>query len=83
MQPFTVFGVYEEDDMMTFREVIEAQNAAQAAVIAGRRGVSAVAVLPGDHTTAAFVPPYAGQFSAYNGMDGGDEITDAERGDLT
>ena len=79
MPQFTVFGVYEEDDMLTFDELIEAPNAAQAAVIAGRLGVSAVAVLPGDHTEHVFVPPYAGQFSCYNGMDGADEITDAER----
>ena len=85
MQTYTVIGVYIDTDLETFIDFVEAENSAQALVIASRKwdDLSIVAIIPGDHTASALCPVFAGCYTAYNGMDGGDEITDAERGDLT
>lgn len=84
MQTYTVIGVYEGNDLQTFAELVEAENTAQAAVIACRRwdSVSIVAIIRGIHYADMVLPEYAGQFTSFNGMDGADELTDEERGNL-
>jgi len=84
MQTYTVIGVHEDNDLQTFVDTVEAQNPIQAAVVAHRRfpEVSVVAVIPGDHTATVDCPVFAGQYGCFNGMDGADEITAEERGDL-
>lgn len=84
MQTYTVIGVYEGNNLQTFAELVEANNRAQAAVIACRRwpAVSIVAIIRGSHYVDLCCPEYAGDFSCYNGMDGADELTEAERAEL-
>ena len=85
METYTIIGVYEGNDLQTFAELVQAENPAQAAVIASRRwdSVSIVAIIRGIHYANMVLPEYAGQFTSFNGMDGADELTEEERGSLT
>ncbi len=84
MQTYTVIGVYEDNDLQTFVDTVEAETSVRAIVIACRQWprLSIVALIPGQHVATAESPEFAGNYSVYNGMDGADEITDEERGDL-